>query len=111
MSERGQNQRSAPGKPYGQRPGCYKELDDSLGWLPAKCCGDLPAVWSFNNGLFARCLCGDLYRDDDARAESIGSVLARTGGFSEYSEKPLMERWNHYVETGETLLSLPEGRW
>lgn len=77
-----------------------------------KKCNEFPRVWEFNNGSTARCCCPDgLYTESPARAESIGSVVKRTGGFAEYSRDGLRLAWNKFVETGQEQNKLIDGQW
>lgn len=76
-----------------------------------KACDEYPKVWAFDNGLFARCKCRYRYDAAPAQAESIISVLKRTGSTTEYSEGNLQTAWNKFVETGIDQTTLPDGQW
>lgn len=89
----------------------YKELSSYDGWDKCNVCKSYPRIWSFNNGLHARCRCRYRYDPAPAQAESIGSVLNRTGSFREYSEGNLQRAWNKFVATGTDQTTLPDGQW
>lgn len=90
----------------------YKELEGSVGWNLCPVCKVTPRIWIFNNGRVAKCLCSNLYGEPQARAESILSVVHRSGGSSQdYDYDDLRKAWNKYTETGKRQLELEEGRW
>jgi len=89
----------------------YKPVEEE-GWEPCPTCGVKPRAWVFNGGRFAKCLCSDLLGESQARAESIDSLLKRTGGhIAGYHPDAIRDAWNRFVDTGERQNSLPAGRW
>ena len=85
-------------------------------WLPCSSCNLTPHVWTFDNGKSTACGCWEsMYNHFSIHAESISSVLRRTGGFSQYDVDELRTNWNHYCEAGEVLFEhagkRDDGRW
>lgn len=92
----------------------YEPLESVKGWKKCKFCGEFPRIWIFDNGSYARCLCGYPERytaEHEARSESILSVLKRTGSVREYTRDNLRLAWNKWVETGIRQNKLGEGQW
>lgn len=90
----------------------YEPLESVKGWRKCPRCKEFPRVWAFDNGLFAKCCCGHRWDPGPARAESILSVVKRTGGSAaEYSRDNIRIAWNRFIETGTPQNILPEGRW
>lgn len=96
----------------------YKVPEDIDEWKQCPKCGLKPKVWVYDNGRSTGCGCGrSLYDHFSVFAESIGSVVKRTGGkrCSEYDRNGLKNNWNTYCETGEIVFhhaSLrTDGKW
>lgn len=94
----------------------YKDPENLQDWLNCPCCKLKPKVWLFDNGRSTACGCWkSKYDYFSINAESIGSVLHRTGSLVEYDPNGLQKNWNHWCETGEVLFQHAsnrfEGRW
>lgn len=93
----------------------YEEVANPDEWLECPNCHLKPLVWTFDNGRYTACGCGeDDYNHHHVSAECIGSVLKRTGGFKDHDSDGLRKNWNHWVRTGEYLFirDFPNtGRW
>lgn len=76
-------------------------------------CDRQPRLWIFDNGVYAKCLCGEIYGPPMACSESIMSVYTRGDDTSiaEYRSDDIRVAWNKYVETGEPQLDLPPNCW
>ena len=80
----------------------YLPLKDIAGWSKCPKCNELPRVWIFDNGSFAKCRCTYKYDLPEASSESIMSVCRRNNGdVSEYDRDYLRQAWNRFVDTGE----------
>lgn len=77
----------------------FKPLESVKGWKKCKQCKMFPRVWIFDNGIYAKCHCFDLY-ESGVQSESIMSVYRRTGNTAEYSRDNLRLAWNDYVING-----------
>ena len=98
---------------YGQGPkmycACsfYEEVSNPNAWHNCPICKLKPLTWTFDNGRYTACGCGNNYYDHHTvQAESINSVAWRsdTGtNSSEYDIDELRKNWNHWCETGEFL--------
>lgn len=85
-------------------------------WYPCPNCGMRPKIWTFDNGRATACGCwNNPYDHFQIFAESIASVLKRTGGFIGYDEDDLRVNWNHWCETKEITFKhaneRDDGRW
>ena len=86
-------------------------------WHMCPFCGLRPMVWEFDRGRFTACCCWtNKYDHFSVRAESIMSVLKRTGGTTiGYDSDGLRKNWNHWCETGELIFepsqSCDDSRW
>lgn len=95
----------------------YKIPDKPGEWLRCPNCGLKPLVWEYNNGRSTGCGCGENeYKHFSIWAESIMSHVTRNNGSAlEYDSLELKKNWNHWVETGEELVTreqlLKEGKW
>lgn len=77
----------------------YENVEDE-GWLNCPCCGLKPKVWVFDNGRNTACSCANnKYDAFNVKAESIMSVLKRTGSTKEYDSNKLKNNWNNYCFT------------
>lgn len=79
----------------------YTEPKDVEEWLECTRCGHKPRVWEFDNGRYAECACASKYSKYDKlkiSAESIMSVVNRTGGVAEYDREELKNNWNEHVK-------------
>ena len=92
--------------------------DAGVGWDACPCCGLQPKIWLFDNGRSTACGCwNSAYDHFSVHAESIMSVLRRTGGtaMTGYDSNDLMNNWNHWCRTGEILFEHAgkrnDGRW
>lgn len=90
----------------------YKPVENPSEWLPCPECGLKPLVWTFDNGRYTACGCGeDQYDHIQIRAESICSYFDRRDTYKhekygdcwpdEYDNE-LRDNWNTYCETGDT---------
>jgi hypothetical protein len=95
----------------------YKIPKDIDKWLDCTNCGLKPLTWEFNNGRSTGCGCGENEYDHfSIWAESIMSHVGRNKGSAlEYDSHELRKNWNHWVETGEELVTrkklLEDGKW
>ena len=95
----------------------YKIPKDVDKQLDCPNCGLKPLAWEYNNGRSTGCGCGENEYDHfSIWAESIMSHVQRNGGSAlEYDSNELRKNWNHWVETGEQLVTrenlLSEGKW
>jgi hypothetical protein len=85
-------------------------------WSPCPRCGLRPMTWTFDNGRSTACGCWtSMYDHFSIHAESIASVVQRSGGSSEYDPDELRTNWNHWCQTGEVLFEhaskRSDGRW
>ncbi len=80
----------------------YKAPLDFPRWRPCPVCNRRPRVWKFDNGRYAKCMCGGKYDGAHISAEPIGDCVRRTGGFAEYKDDELLDNWNDHV-AGLTL--------
>ena len=85
-------------------------------WSNCPVCGLQPKVWTFDNGRSTACGCWETkYNHFSINAESVCSVLKRTGGFVDYYSEDLRHNWNHWCATGEVLFEhaskRTDGRW
>lgn len=73
-------------------------LDESE-WIPCGACGERPRVWIFNNGTFAKCLCGHKYDPAPVEVEDVLSFFRRTDGMEGYykGKELLLRAWNEHV--------------
>lgn len=76
----------------------YEPVENEADWLSCPKCRVKPRVWEFDNGRYAKCLCRSKYESAPVSAESIMSVIKRTGGVYEYDRDDLRKAWNLYVE-------------
>jgi hypothetical protein len=76
-------------------PDFYLPLDDPTGWQPCPLCLQLPRVWVFDNGNYARCLCAkSRYGANQAEAPSIIEAMHKSGlSYDEYRTL-LRDAWN-----------------
>ena len=92
----------------------YKPIPYHKGWKKCPKCGEIPRLWIFDNGAFARCRCLMKYDPDPVRAESIMSYAKRHNG-SIYGRVPTQEmlrmKWNAWVSHGVKQDKLREGWW
>jgi hypothetical protein len=79
----------------------YKPIGETeMEWLACPVCKVHPRIWEFDNGRYAKCVCGDLYEGAQASAESIMDVHIRDGGnVSAYDVDDLRKAWNERVNT------------
>lgn len=89
----------------------YEKVNPEHTWLECGRCGLLPRCWRFDNGLYATCLCYDLYDEKPVRSESIMSVYTRTGLTAEYEPDNLRLTWNLFAKDGVERNKLEEGKW
>ena len=95
----------------------YKIPKDIDKWLDCPDCDLRPLTWEFNNGRSTGCGCGENeYNHFSIWAESIMSHVGRNGGSAlKYDAFELRKNWNHWVQTGEELITrkklLEEGKW
>ena len=95
----------------------YKIPKNLYEWFRCPNCGLKPLIWEYNNGRSTGCGCGkDEYNHFSIWAESIMSYVTRNDGSAlEYDSDELRKNWNHWVETGEELVTrqqlLNEGKW
>lgn len=96
----------------------YEEPKNWDKWLECPNCGIKPKVNEYDNGRSTACGCGkDIYTNFSVHAESICSILERTGNWAEHNKNgtdDLRNNWNHWVKTGELLFDLDykkDGRW
>lgn len=80
-------------------------------WKDCGRCLVQPRVWRFDNGLYATCLCYDLYDEKPVRCESVLSVYNRTGLTAEYCPDNLRLTWNLFAEDGVERNKLESGKW
>jgi hypothetical protein len=80
--------------------GAYEPLEDCFNYAVTdwhkcpKCC-QRPRIWVFDNGRYAKCLCGTPYGPAQAKAESICDHLrANNGSALSYDGAALMKAWN-----------------
>jgi len=74
----------------------YKPLEDSEGWIACPKCKQLPRTWVFDNGNFAKCLCGGKY-DGGISAPCIIDWCHRDKKpYDEYKHL-LRDAWNAYI--------------
>lgn len=80
----------------------YKNAEGD--WSACPCCGLRPKVWQFDNGRSTACGCWtNTYDHFSIHAESIMSVLKKTGETTKYDSDELRINWNHWCATGEEL--------
>lgn len=89
----------------------YDTVNPEHAWLECGRCGVLPRCWRFDNGLYATCLCYDLYEENPVRSESIMSVYTRTGLTAEYEPDNLRLTWNLFAKDGVERNKLESGKW
>ena len=98
----------------------YHYPDNLDKWLECPFCNQKPQVWVFDNGKQTACGClleeYNKYKHFAIFAESINSVLTRTGKSGEYDSDELRKNWNHFCTTGEVLFERPiggreDGKW
>ena len=95
----------------------YRIPKDVEKWRNCPNCGLIPLIWEFDNGRSTGCGCGEnRYNHFSIWAESIMSHIKRNNGsVLEYDLDELRKNWNHWVETGEELVTrkqlLAEGKW
>ena len=95
----------------------YKIPKDIDKWKNCSNCGLKPLTWEYNNGRSTACGCGNNEYDHfSIWAESIMSYVSRNGGSAlEYDAFELRKNWNHWVDTGEELVTreqlLKEKKW
>lgn len=93
----------------------YKKPLNQDEWAYCPKCGLKPLVWVFDNGRFTGCGCGESeYKHFSIHAESVCSVLKRTGGFSDYNDDELKDNWNNYCNNGDVYNGdslKKEGKW
>lgn len=96
---------------------CIEDYKDPDGdWSSCPNCGLKPKVWLFDNGRSTACGCWESRYDHFAiHAESIMSVVKRTGMSVEHDSDGLRKNWNHWCSTGEVLFEHAgqriDGRW
>lgn len=89
----------------------YKKPENENEWKECPRCKLKPLIWEFDNGRSTCCGCWeDRFRGFSVSAESIMSVLKRTGAWKEYDENALMNNWNNYTQKGFKV-NLPKGCW
>lgn len=81
----------------------YEEIKET-GWNNCPKCQSQPKVWSFDNGKFAACKCGEnKYKHFSVQAESIMSYAKRNNGsLKNYDLDNLRKKWNEYCKHGFT---------
>lgn len=90
----------------------YKPLKSVKGWKKCKNCSSFPRVWSFNNGVYAKCRCTYKYDVHQAMAESVCSYAKRNNGsLLNYDNNEIVRQWNLYVKTNIPQNKLEKGRW
>ena len=83
-------------------PNFYLPIDDPTGWRPCPLCLQLPRVWVFDNGNYARCLCAkSLYGANQAEAPSIIEAMHKSRlSYDEYKTL-LRDAWNSRCKAAE----------
>lgn len=89
----------------------YDKVKPTQVWLECARCGVIPRCWRFDNGMYATCLCYDMYDDKPVRCESIMSVYTRTGSTEEYEPDNLRLTWNLFAKDGVERNKLENGKW
>lgn len=77
----------------------YKPLEDDTDWLECSKCRVKPRTWEFDNGRFAKCLCGTQY--GKSQAEAIGCwtyAQKHDGNMVDYPRNGLRDNWNEYAK-------------
>lgn len=81
-------------------------------WQKCPRCKLRPKIWTFDNGRFAACGCHNtMYDHFTVQAESIASVVKRTGGFIGYNSDDLRKNWNYFVSTGKHKFLPTLSKW
>ena len=94
----------------------YEDPPNLEQWDECPACKLKPKVWIFNNGNSTACGCArSTYDHFSVHAESIASVLKRTGGFAKYCDGDLMNNWNTWCRDGVIVFEHAgkrnDGRW
>lgn len=90
----------------------YKPIPYHKGWKKCPKCKEIPRLWIFDNGKFAKCRCRHRFEGAPVRSESILSFVKRNkGSLHGYDNNILRIKWNVWVMMGFDQSKLPEGIW
>jgi hypothetical protein len=84
----------------------FKPLEDDSGWDECPVCKRKPRTWVFNNGSYAKCLCGDKYTGAQVSATDVMTwYREHNGDFREYDHDELRKNWNKHCQASMEALS------
>jgi hypothetical protein len=88
----------------------YKTPSEWHRWQKCPVCKSRPKIWTFDNGRFASCQCGNnTYDRLNVRAESIMSHVRRTNSLIGYRQDALRKAWNRYITSGYMVFNIQKG--
>ena len=84
----------------------YKPLENTSGWEICPVCKVHPRTWQFDNGRFADCKCGELYKSSGVSAIAVMTYYRKHGTLAGFPDNELRDNWNKLCEKRRRVIKI-----